>query len=449
MKRRHFLKGCCLAAGAGALPATFFVTPRAFGQTASHDVLVYLFLRGGIDGLHLVVPYSGPERVAYENARGNMRIPVERLRPIGGGWALHPRAGGGPGDAVDSDPKWLQRLWLQEKLAIVQGVGMRRRCRAAISMHRPWMDLGTPGTKATSDGWLKRYLEQATGLPAPLLSHVMGFSSTQPMSLLGSDDAFTVSRAEEFRVDGFHWSWNQSNPDIAGHQGARHLISPLWQSVRTPLEEAGGLTAEALELMREMDFAGYQPEGGAQYPDSNLGGQMRNLAQTDQERPRTGCRDAGLRRLGHSPGTGVAQSRQCRPLRLLWKPGTGPFRGHRRLLYRPVPVRCRKPDEPGSVSWYSASSGATCRATSHSEPTTVTATSCWLWGGRVIGRQFYGEFPGLDSNSLFEGQDLDTSTDFRQVLAEALVRRMGFSAGQLDTVFPAMGSYQPLGLFES
>lgn len=60
-----------------------------------------------------------------------------------------------------------------------------------------------------------------------------------------------------------------------------------------------------------------------------------------------------------------------------------------------------------------------------------------------------GEFPGLGSDSLFEGQDLDTSTDFRQVLAEALVRRMGFGVGQLETVFPAMGGYQPLGLFET
>jgi uncharacterized protein (DUF1501 family) len=448
MKRRHFLKGCCLAAGAGALPATFFVTPRAFGQTASHDVLVYLFLRGGIDGLHLVVPYSGPERVAYENARGNMRIPVERLRPIGGGWALHPRAGGGPGDAVDSDPKWLQRLWLQEKLAIVQGVGMPTALSRSHFDAQAWMDLGTPGTKATSDGWLKRYLEQATGLPAPLLSHVMGFSSTQPMSLLGSDDAFTVSRAEEFRVDGFHWSWNQSNPDIAGHQGARHLISPLWQSVRTPLEEAGGLTAEALELMREMDFAGYQPEGGAQYPDSNLGGQMRNLAQLIKS-------DLGL--VAATLDYGGWDTHQGQGLPNPGNAGHYDFYGNLvQGLSEAIDAFCTDLSQSAAGNLMNRVSivvlsefgrnvqGNQSFGTDHGYGNVMLAV-----GGRVIGRQFYGEFPGLDSNSLFEGQDLDTSTDFRQVLAEALVRRMGFSAGQLDTVFPAMGSYQPLGLFES
>ena len=59
------------------------------------------------------------------------------------------------------------------------------------------------------------------------------------------------------------------------------------------------------------------------------------------------------------------------------------------------------------------------------------------------------EFPGLGSGPLFESQDLDTSTDFRQVLAEALVRRMGFGVSQLETVFPAMGGYQSLDLFET
>src|SRR5690606_38407553 len=108
--RRSFLKGCCAAAVAASAPTFAWLNPAAAGSKGGvqHDVLVYLFLRGGIDGLHLVVPYSGAERVAYEAKRGNFGIPVERRRRTGthaGGW--HPPAGGAPRDATGAHPRWL------------------------------------------------------------------------------------------------------------------------------------------------------------------------------------------------------------------------------------------------------------------------------------------------------------------------------------------------------
>src|SRR5690554_6492736 len=101
--RRDFLKGCCAAAiAAGSMRTQAFFDPVALtgGKSAANgDVLVYLFLRGAIDGLHLVVPYADPDRIAYVNTRGNLAIPVERLRriaPTGSAaqWGWHPRAGG-------------------------------------------------------------------------------------------------------------------------------------------------------------------------------------------------------------------------------------------------------------------------------------------------------------------------------------------------------------------
>ena len=37
----------------------------------------------GIDGLHLLVPYSGAQRAPYVAKRGNLAIAENRLRPIG------------------------------------------------------------------------------------------------------------------------------------------------------------------------------------------------------------------------------------------------------------------------------------------------------------------------------------------------------------------------------
>ena len=95
ISRRGFLKGCCAAAVASSVPTMGWMDPARAGGV-QHDVLVYLFLRGGIDGLHLVVPYGlSADRSAYESKRSNLAIPQDRLRQIGASnWGWHPRVGG-------------------------------------------------------------------------------------------------------------------------------------------------------------------------------------------------------------------------------------------------------------------------------------------------------------------------------------------------------------------
>jgi uncharacterized protein (DUF1501 family) len=52
----------------------------------------------------------------------------------------------------------------------------------------------------------------------------------------------------------------------------------------------------------------------------------------------------------------------------------------------------------------------------------------------VKGGKVYGRWPGLDQSQLYEGRDLALTTDFRQVLGEAVARHMGNK--NLATVFP-------------
>ena len=50
-------------------------------------------------------------------------------------------------------------------------------------------------------------------------------------------------------------------------------------------------------------------------------------------------------------------------------------------------------------------------------------------GGKV-----YGKWPGLDSSHLYENRDLAVTTDFRDVFAEILAKRMAIV--DLKPVFP-------------
>lgn len=448
MRRRRFLQGCCAAALAGAVPLTTFWRPAGAAGITGNDVIIYVFLRGGLDGLHLLVPYAGAERGHYELLRDNLAIPESDLRQITSQWALHPRAGGFAGDDAGSAPKWLHRLWQEGHLAIVQGAGMPDHLSRSHFDAQAWIDLGTPGNKSTPDGWLTRYLAAAEGLPAAEIAPAFGFSDTRPVALLGSTAALTVATPESFRVDGFHWSWNSSNPDLSGHEGAHHRLGPLWTGGGSgPLLQAGRDAAEALDQMRALNFADYLPEGGADYPGGTLGDQFRSLAQLVKEDMGVvaatvdfGGWDTHAGQGMPQPGNpnhydyyGIRLEELSRALDAFYTDLSASSQGN--LMNRVNVVvlsefgRKVRPNDAGG--------------TDHGHGNVMLAL-----GGRVNGG-LHGSFPGLDGASLFEGQDLATTTDYRQVLAEALVRRMGLAPAQLEAVFPALGAYSPLGVFAS
>jgi uncharacterized protein (DUF1501 family) len=62
------------------------------------------------------------------------------------------------------------------------------------------------------------------------------------------------------------------------------------------------------------------------------------------------------------------------------------------------------------------------------------ANAMFVLGGQVRGGKVYGRWPGLADGQLNEGRDLAVTTDFRQVLGEAVTKSMG--ARDLDLVFP-------------
>jgi len=447
--RRGFLKGCCagaLALGAGKSIA-FFDPLQAKGGSP-RETLVYLFLRGGIDGLHLVVPYSGSDRTAYVSKRASLAIPVDRLRPIAGtAFGFHPRLGGLRGDVASSAPQFLQQLYAQGKFALIQGAGMSTVVNRSHFDTQAFVELGTPGSKGTADGWIARLLAADADAPS-LLAPAVGFSGNVQTSLIGADEAVAFASGQDFRVDGFHWSWNETDAGIANHRGAHTHLLPLWNG-SSPLEQAGHAAADALAALRSVDFGlysaqntdGYQPGGGAVYPTDHgatLGAQLRNLAQLIKL-------DSGLRVAAVDYGFWDTHEGQGMPQPGVadhWDPYGNLVEGLTRALHAfytdlqasghmdrvTVIVQSEfgrrfKPNESGG--------------TDHGYGNVMMAL-----GNGVAGGQLHGTFPGLDDASLFEGQDLAVTTDFRQIIGEALVKRMGLPAAAVTSVFPGF-AYVP------
>jgi uncharacterized protein (DUF1501 family) len=74
------------------------------------------------------------------------------------------------------------------------------------------------------------------------------------------------------------------------------------------------------------------------------------------------------------------------------------------------------------------------------------ANCMFVLGGPVAGGKVYGRWPGLEREQLYEGRDLEVTTDFRLVLAELLSRHLGNA--DLRNVFPgfSLSPAQFLGL---
>src|ERR1700751_4737274 len=147
--RRVFVRNSALAVvGTAAVPS--FLARAAFGAAeagARSKRLVVLFQRGAADGLNIVVPHGEPQ---YYAMRPSINIPRKSALDLNGFFGLHP--------ALSA----FQPLWQQRHLAIVHAAGSPDTTRSHFDA-QDFMETGTPGVKATEDGWLNRSLRN---LPA-------------------------------------------------------------------------------------------------------------------------------------------------------------------------------------------------------------------------------------------------------------------------------------------
>ena len=147
--RRVFLKSSAMAmVGIGAAPA--WLSRALYAQDAPatrKKVLVAIFQRGAVDGLNVVVPH-GEQR--YYDMRPTIAIP---------------RPDGTPDSAIDLDGFFglhpslapLKPIYDSGQLAVVHAVGSPDPTRSHFDA-QDYMESGTPGRKATTDGWLNRTL---------------------------------------------------------------------------------------------------------------------------------------------------------------------------------------------------------------------------------------------------------------------------------------------------
>src|SRR5438552_9423515 len=251
--RRIFLRNGTLAvAGTAAIPS--FLTRAAYGALESGNRakrLVGIFQRGAADGLNIVVPHG---EQAYYSMRPSINTPRSAVLDLDGFFGLHPAMAP------------LQPLWKQGHLAIVHAAGSPDPTRSHFDA-QAFMESGTPGVKATDDGWINRHL-QANPLADATPFRAVSLTPTLPRSLAGKAPAVAMSSIREFDL----------RPS-AGTTVAQGFEGMYASAVHDVLHGTGQETFDAIQFLKKSDPARYAPAAGVEYPRGRYGDSLKQVAQ--------------------------------------------------------------------------------------------------------------------------------------------------------------------------
>ncbi len=402
ISRRIFLRDSAIAmVGVGTAP--LWLERAALAEPAAGSrkkVLVAIFQRGAADGLNIVVPHG---EAAYYSLRPTIAVPrpsaniakEDSAIDLDGMFGLHPSLAP------------LKTMWDAKELAIVHAVGSPDPTRSHFDA-QDYMESGTPGLKGTPDGWLNRALPEAPGKISPVRAVSLG--PTLPRTMRGANSAVAVDSIGAFTVR---------------DAGAAKALETMYAgSGDQVLNGTGRNTFEAVALLQSLQKTPYQPSAGAQYPAGRFGDSMRQIAQLIKADVGVEVAFADLGGWDHhalemGPKASVGQLANR-----LTEFGGGLAAFYRDLGDRMEDVVVVTMSEFGRTARENGN-----RGTDHGH-----ANAMFVMGGPVAGGKVYGQWPGLASEQLYERRDLALTTDFRDVLGEAVCRHLGNQ--KIAQVFP-------------
>lgn len=432
LTRREFVKGCCSAALVSGAGTSLMFADDAIAAANSYDTVVHLFLRGGIDGLNLVVPVSGADRTFYEQARPDLSIaatgaygalPLALSSGTDTGFGLHPSASG------------LRDLWNDGKLAIVHACGMATAVTRSHFDAQLYIDLGTPGKYGAHTGWMTRAWESRPGSTPAAILPALGVSGTLPAGLIGATDALAMGSARDFELNAGAWGWQRVRDDSpAGFRGHNETLGDLWAG-RTGIELNGKRADAALKTIGKQSY-GDLP---AAWPTGNFAEQLWTIAQSI--RFNLGLRFATLDLGGWDTHEGQGTAGD----------GYHYYQNKVNELSSALTAFFNELNASGQMSRVTvivqSEFGRRVRANANGGTDHGYGNPLLVLGGPVNGRKFYGSWPGLNPETLSPTfGDVPVTTDYRRVFSEVMIRRM--ANPQIGTIFPGYAGYAPLGIVQ-
>jgi len=405
--RREFLglssKGIGLLAFSQYAPQFLVQSTLAATPAPEQDrsILVIVQLAGGNDGLNTLIPFEDAE---YYRLRPTIGITRDKVLATGDTTGLHPAMTG------------LHRLYGEGKLAIVQNVGYPNPNRSHFRSTEIW-ETASASDEFAASGWVGRFLDNAcAGLPTdshdPLAVHI---TNGVPQSFQGAKPhpTFGLVPGSGSRRD---------------NEETRRLLETILSKAPAPAgtnDTAGFLKQTFMDtLVTEKKvqrvLSEYRP--GSPYPGSPFAASLRNVAALISARMPTRVYFVTLGGFD----THTNQLAQHANLMTQLSDGLAAFQKdleHKKLQDQVTTMTFsefgRRPNENQS------------RGTDHG-----TAAPLFVLGSKVKGG-LHGTAPSLQ---LQKNQDLQFSTDFRNVYATVLDRWLACPSADI-----LKGKFEPVG----
>ena len=403
--RRGFTRRRVIA-GAGAVGVAAFgtqlVTSRyAFADPATTTrTMVVVFMRGGMDGLSIVVPLGDAN---LKKARPNIVVPDAALLPGDSRFGLHPSLAP------------LKPFWDKAQMAAVHAVASPDVSRSHFQA-QDCLERGT-ATTAVHTGWLDRAL---TAIGPGTTFRAVAEADATPRSLVGAESKLVLDGIEQFAL---------SAPNTSVREKTMVALEALYTGFEHPAVDHAMTTLKALNQARQIASQRYTPV--KPYPGGGFGDRLKDVARLIKAK--VGLRLATIDLGGWDMHTGL---------------GTvtgGDMRNSLNGL-------------AGALAAFATDLGPQL-----DDVTVVTMTEfgrrvqengnagldhghgslMMLIGGGLNGGAVHGKWPGLAPAALDNG-DLAGANDYRDVLGEVLDRRFGVA--DVKKVFPDH-DYTRLGAF--
>lgn len=396
--RREFLRAAAALTAAGVmLVGPHAWAARALGGDSSRKRLVVVFMRGAVDGLSVVVPCGDAQ---YYDQRPTIAI----ARGAGAAAAINLDGHFG----LNPNLRALLPYWQDGTLAFVHASGSPDPTRSHFDAQF-YMESGTPGVRATGDGWMNRVLAAMPGRHGATAALSMG--PLVPRILTGRAPVANLPLGR-----GAGRPMPLDNPRIEDAfdrlYDSDDALSRAYQEGRVARRK---LLAELAADMREANHGAPPPNG--------FSGDAARLA-------RLIARDPSIRLAFVALGgwdTHVNQGADRGQLANHLKPlGDGLADFARQL----------GPAYADTVIIVISEFGRTVHENGDAGTDHGHGNVMWVMGGPVRGGRIYADWRGLSPAALYQERDVAVTTDFREPICRVLSAHLGLGEEALARVFP-------------
>lgn len=268
LTRRYFLKlSGAIGAYLGVTPFDLFAEDPAAAAPAVAPVkkgktLVLVFMRGGVDGLNLVIPWKDKN---YASLRKSIQIPAPsrekaegRALDLDGFFGLHPRMAA------------LLPFFKDGTAAALHAVGHDRNTRSHFEEQDVW-ETGVTGNTVNSDGWVNRHLLTSSG-HGPIRAVAIG--DGLPRIMHGKCCAYAVRGIDDLSLPSART--DDATVGAALEHAYRKDAKKKTGDARDLLADTGQATLEGIEKLRGIVGKKYEPK--APYPQTDIARQLMQAA---------------------------------------------------------------------------------------------------------------------------------------------------------------------------